>query len=386
MDRNKTATIRRKSPRDPRRANKARARTRARARLRYALGIDPGETHLGMALVLFDPRTVDARTAAGEGTRLHTRSRQPKLADTDFQVRWVALWDVKEAGGGSGSLQSEIHGLQRLVHESPLLRRLLGDPRLSIFCEIQEGGDWASNPGLAQSMMRTGSLSSALLMLFVHYGHHVEFVGKRSRWGWTSYEKTPEFERLNTKARRQRVKACITLYVRDLVRRQQWMAPDGVLARPIGPEEAHDARFYWRLASYQVWAALCGQGVSFEDSAHYSDGVAMAMFGLRRLIQPGTRHRNVIEAPTWETVAKRASDLVPAWSGNLRRPSLAAANPSSASSPSPSSRSASANGNPGRSPGVRGRGRGQRGRGSSRTRSSSRGGSRKRARGRGRRW
>lgn len=301
-------------------AKKQRRRRRVPAPVLFGLGIDPGETHFGLALLRFSAARVNARTKRGEAQRLHTRSWQPKLVDTDFEVRWAALWDLKWASGdNSGKLEDETKAIVRLIHATPVLRALLGDQRLVLFPEIQEGGDWQANPGRAQTLMRTGSLMAAFVAVFLHHGHRVEYVGKKSRWGWTSFTRTPGWKELNEEARRKRGKACITLYAKDLVRRQQQEAPDGVLYRPLSEGEWHSPRFYWRLASHQLVALICGRDVSFEDSAHYADCIVIAMFGMRRLVQPGRRHPNVIESPTWSQIAEQATARVPLWSGNRKR-------------------------------------------------------------------
>jgi len=286
----------------------------------FGLGIDPGETHFGLALVRFSVDRVNARVQRGDAQCLHTRSKQPKLVDTDFEVRWAALWDLKQAGGGTGKLEDETKAIIRLIHRTPILQRLLGDQRLVLFPEIQEGGDWRSNPGRAQTLMRTGSLMAAFVGIFMHYGHHVHYAGKKSRWGWTSYTHTDGWKELTPEARRKRGKACITLYVKDLVSRQQQEAPDGILYRPIGNDESWSApNFYWRLASHQVYALICGRGVSFEDSAHYADCVVIAMFGMRNLLQPNRRHTNIIESSSWPTLVEQAEARVPNWSGNRKK-------------------------------------------------------------------
>ena len=303
----------------------------------FGLGVDPGETNFGMSLVVFDPRRVTRRLQRQQpaSSPSPSKSRHPRLLDTDFEVRWLALWDIKAAGGGSGTLESEVHAISQLVHETRVLQHLLGDRRLVIMIETQEGGDWRQNPALAQELMRTSALSAAFAAIFLEYGHVVEFVGKKSRWGWTSYMQTADYARLDQRSRRARNKACITLYVRDLVQRQQL----ALLQAPLREDEPHDEYFYWRLASNQVLAMVCGRGVSFDESAHCSDAVVMAMFGLRRMVQPSVRHKNVIDAETWPQIAEQAVARVPSWSGNQRRP-VAAPTPTPTPTPTPGPRQA----------------------------------------------
>lgn len=253
-----------------------------------ALSFDPGERNLGGALVVHDGR-------AGE-----------PHSDWRYHVRWWALWDLKVVGDGSRS--ENLDALIALVQTDPVVRRLLLDPTVRVYIEHQEGFDFR-RPELGAALMPMCTVAGALYTLFKVHGHPVELVGKKSKWGWTSYIHTAGYGRLSEAGKRERRKYCITLYVRNLIERQQ-AASDGLgsaagLAIAVFGTPAFFACAAGKLLLDRFDA------LAFEDQAHMCDAIVQAMHALRKLFRVSAPN-TIRDETVWAPLAAQAIAAVPA--------------------------------------------------------------------------
>lgn len=268
------------------------------------LAFDPGERNLGVTLVTYDGATGDP------------------LNDEHYHVRWWALWDLKAAEGHDGSRNASLESLVALVAQAPVVADLLYDPRVHVTIEHQEGFDF-NQPELGAALMPMCTIAGALYALFRLYGHDVRLVGKKSKWGWSTYIHTPGYERLSRAQKRERRKYCITLYVRDLIRRQAANAEVGA-AGMAGA--AFGTPAFFRCAAGKMMQNRF-DALAFEDQAHMCDGAVQAMFALRRLfrVSPANTLRN---REAWAPLEAKACAAVPApadGSSNQGRTKAAAA-------------------------------------------------------------
>lgn len=276
----------------------------ADAHLVRSLNFDPGETNLGVTYVVFDGQHGDPH------------------CDEHYHIRYWALWDLKAAPGHDGTRNASLEALVALVAQSPVVAELLQDPRVRVTIEHQEGFDF-NEPALGAALMPMCTFAGALYALFRLYGHPVKLVGKKSKWGWTTFTKTPGYAQLSRARKRERRKYCITLYVRDLIRRQAANAEVGA-AGLTGA--AFGTPHFFRCAAGQVLQDRF-DALSFEDQAHMCDAAVQGMFYLRSLFRasPPNTLRNTA---AWAPLEAQAVAVVPvpaAGSGGGGRPSPPAA-------------------------------------------------------------
>lgn len=265
-----------------------------------ALTFDPGTANLGAALVVYDGQHGDPH------------------CDLHYHVRWWALWDLNARRGSDGSRASQLEGLLSVVLRTPVVAALLGDPAVRVYIEHQEGFDFA-RPELGAALMPMCTVAGALYALFRLHGHPTELVGKQSKWGWTSYQRTDGYARLSEAKKRERRKYCITLYVRDLIARQAANAEVG--AAGLAVTSFGTPHFFRCAAGHAMQDRF--DALKFDDQAHMCDAVVQAMHALRKLFRvsaPNTIRE--ADAPRWPALAAEACAAVPAPPpANTSRPS-----------------------------------------------------------------
>jgi hypothetical protein len=254
--------------------------------MKLALGFDPGERHLGVALLAYDPAAVAADP--------HN--------DLLYEVRAYELWDLQAGRNNDGSRTACLDRLAGLLtnREHPLMWALLSDPKVDVYIEHQEGFN-LNRPEIGAALMPMCSYAGAIFAIYRAYGHQcVRLTGKKSKWGWSSFLHTKDYALLpGDDAKRARRKACATYYTWDLMERQ--------LATALSNDGAATAASLGQLALRHMNDQY--RALPFDDKAHIADSILLVMFQVRKRYR---KHApNTIRASTWPTLAARAEAITP---------------------------------------------------------------------------
>jgi hypothetical protein len=134
------------------------------------LSFDPGQTHLGMALLLYDQK--DDLTNA-----------------CNYHVVSWEIWNLNVDGPSLAANLSTLHGL--LSGQSASVAHVLAEvprDRIEVYVEASEGygRQDRANFGLINKLTRLNAITGALWMYFADKAAHVALCGKQSKWGFMS--------------------------------------------------------------------------------------------------------------------------------------------------------------------------------------------------------
>ena len=170
----------------------------------YALAFDPGEVNLGVSLTRLDYED----PSEGSLSLNRNRSKAKLVKDlgdfSKYKVIWGDVWDLtlnKNFEPGPGGLPFSLNRLhERLTDEESPLKRLLNGIEINRFnvgsktrtlmvlIEMQEGTAPGGISGRFD-LMRSSAISSFIYAHHLCRGYDVFYVGKMSRWGYSSIPK-----------------------------------------------------------------------------------------------------------------------------------------------------------------------------------------------------